>query len=387
MAAPVPPTRHSSRRPSPAVLKRRRILAAVIALLAVGLVVVLVVTVVHALSGPGATADPKPQASGGATPAPTPESPVEALLATTDDPNACAVSFEGDGIAIDPMLQTQGVLYTGLPIPAREGLVFAGWYATAEDAAAYTPTARVNGSELAACTDRRLTLHGSWMTPEQNAEAATEVPILMYHQFTTRPEGEDNALRGNYAYIGDFEAHMAYIAEQQFYLPTWDELNAFIDGTVYLPPKSVIITDDDADQTWLDLAVPVVTQHQLLTTSFVITEYRTEGSPSPYVIQRSHTHDMHEAGDNGEGRMVNWSADQIAADLEQSAAILGAKEVVAYPFGHYNDTTKQGVAQAGFLLGRTIEWGYVTPGTDKFALPVIRINYGDTLESLISDIG
>ena len=29
-----------------------------------------------------------------------------------------------------PMLQTQGALYAGLPIPGRDGLVFAGWYAT-----------------------------------------------------------------------------------------------------------------------------------------------------------------------------------------------------------------------------------------------------------------
>src|SRR5690606_30148853 len=110
----------------------------------------------------------------------------------------------------------------------------------------------------------QITLHGSWMTPDQNAATGAEIPILMYHQFTTRPEGEDNWLRGNYAYIGDFEAQMAYIAEQQFYLPTWLELNAFIDGQLYLPQHSVIITDDDADQTWFDLAVPVVTKYQLL---------------------------------------------------------------------------------------------------------------------------
>ena len=34
----------------------------------------------------------------------------------------------------------------------------------------------------------------------------------MYHQFTTKPEGEDGWLRGNYAYIGDFDAHMNHIA-------------------------------------------------------------------------------------------------------------------------------------------------------------------------------
>ncbi len=332
-----------------------------------------------------AAAGPSPSASASPTPSPTPLTPAEALLATTTNPKACAVSFQIDGAAVDPQLQTQGTLYAGLPIPSRTGAAFGGWYASAADAVALAPAARINGSQLVTCTDRRITLHGAWATPKQ--ASATRVPILMYHQFTTKPEGEKGWLRGNFAYIGDFTAQMAYIAAQRFYLPTWDELNAFIDGRLYLPPRSLVITDDDADHTWLELAVPVITEHKLLTTSFVITKYRHEGSPSPYVLQRSHTDDMHEAGANGKGRMVNWTADQIAADLERSAAILGAKEVVAYPFGHFDKTAEEGVRKAGFTLARTIEWGYVRQGTDKLALPVIRINYGDTVERLKREIG
>ncbi len=96
---------------------------------------------------------------------------------------------------------------------------------------------------------------------------------------------------------------------------------------------------------------------------------------------------MHKAGANGKGEMVNLSADQIAADLETSAGILGAKEVIAYPYGHYDDTAKRGVAQAGFEMARTIEPGYVTIGTDKLALPVQRINYGMGANALKSMIG
>ncbi|MGP3533343.1 polysaccharide deacetylase family protein [Microbacterium sp. RD1] len=360
-------------------------------------VAVAVVVVVAALAGGAAafllmrpagaevastpTPDPSP------TPTPTPLTPAEALLATTTDVNACVVSFSGDGIALDPLLQTQGALYAALPIPRQDGRVFAGWYASAADAAAFAIPARVNGAELVACTDREITLYGSWKTPEENAAENTGVPILMYHQFTTKPEGESGWLRGNYAYLGDFDAHMAHIADTGFYLPTWDELSAFIDGALFLPQHSVIITDDDADPTWLELAAPVVNARGLLTTSFVITAFRSAPTPNPYVLQRSHTHDMHRAGANGDGRMVNDSADVIAADLEQSAQILGAKEVVAYPFGHYNDTAKQGVVQAGFEMARTIEQGYVRIGTDKLALPCIRINYGMGLDALVKLIG
>ena len=334
-----------------------------------------------------AEASASPSATRTPTPTPTPLTASEQLLATTTDPNACAVSFAGDAIADAPQLQTQGALYAGLPIPEREGAVFAGWYATPTDAAALAVAARVNGSEPVACPDRELTLYGSWTTPEANAAENARIPIMMYHQFTTRPEGEDGWLRGNYAYIGDFDAHMNHIATGGFYLPTWDELAAFIDGRLFLPNHSVIVTDDDADQTWFDLAAPVVEKYHVLTTSFMITAYRQDPPPNVYVLRRSHTHDMHQAGDNGKGRMVNWTADQIAADLETSAAVLGVKEVIAYPYGHYNDTAKQGVTQAGFEMARTIEPGYVSIGTDKLALPVARINYGMGLDAVVSLIG
>jgi len=384
-------SRNSARthRVSARVRRRRRLVTFIAAAVLVAAVVTTVWVFAATRGGEDAAAGPDASPSTNATPSaePTPQTPSEQLLATTDDPNACAVSFAGDGVADAPMLQTQGVLYAGLPIPGREGSVFAGWYATPEDAAAFTVPGRINGSELVACTDRQITLFGSWKTPEENAAEDAQIPIMMYHQFTTRPEGEDGWLRGNYAYIGDFDAHMNHIATGGFYLPTWDELSAFIDGRLFLPNHSVIITDDDADQTWFDLAAPVVDKYKLLSTSFMITAYRQDAAPNPYVLRRSHTHDMHQAGANGDGRMVNWTAGEIAADLETSATVLGVKEVVAYPFGHYNDTTKAGVAQAGYEMGRTIEPGYVSIGTDKLALPVVRVNYGMGLDAIIGLIG
>jgi hypothetical protein len=321
------------------------------------------------------------------TPTPTPLTAAEQLLATTADPLACAVSFAGDGIAIDPQLQTQDQLYHALPIPSADGRVFAGWFPDAASASAPTIAARVNGADLVTCTARERTLYAAWTTPEANAAEDAGIPILMYHQFTRKPEGEDTWLKGNYAYIGDFDAHMAHIQEGGFYLPTWDELSAFIDGKLFLPKHSVVITDDDADSTWLELAAPIVDARHLLTTSFVITSARTESTPNRFVLQRSHTHDMHRAGANGKGRMVNDDPATIAADLEESARILGAKEVVAYPFGHYDDRTKEGVRQAGFELGRSIEPGYVRVGTDKLALPVVRVDYGMSVDALRAKIG
>ncbi|MEU4017278.1 polysaccharide deacetylase family protein [Microbacterium sp. NPDC028030] len=332
-------------------------------------------------------AQPEPIPKAGTAALARPLTPAQQLVADADDPRACAVTFVGDGAPTAPVLQWQEALYQGLPIPQLEGRVFAGWYASAADAGAFAVDGRVNGADLVICDDQQVELFAAWKTPEENAADGVRVPILMYHQFTADPDGEQGWLRGNYAYIGDFDAQMTHIATTGFYLPTWDELSAFIDGRLSLPARSVIITDDDADQTWFDLAVPVVDEHRLLATSFMVTAYRSDPAPSIYVLRRSHTHDMHQAGDNGKGRMVNWTAEQIAADLSVSGDTLGVREVIAYPFGHYDDRAKQGVAAAGFELARTIEPGYVTVGTDKLALPVVRIDYGMGLDELVSRIG
>ncbi|QIG38793.1 polysaccharide deacetylase family protein [Microbacterium sp. 4R-513] len=376
------------RRPSKRV-RRRRFLAVLIAILVVigGTAAAITAIALTRTTDASAAPSPTPTATPVPTPTPTPLTPSEQLLASTQDPNACAVSFEGDGISDAPQLQTQGALYSALPIPSRDGSVFAGWYATPADAASFNIPARINGSELVACTQQQITLYGSWKTPEENAAENARIPIMMYHQFTANPAGESGWLRGNYAYIGDFDAHMNHIATGGFYLPTWDELSAFIDARLWLPNHSVIITDDDADQSWFDLAAPVVDRYKLLATSFMITAYRQDPPPNPYVLRRSHTHDMHKAGANGEGEMVNLTAEQIAADMETSAQVLGVKEVMAYPYGHYNETSKEGLRLAGFEMARTIEPGYVTIGTDKLALPVQRINYGMGVDAVARLIG
>ena len=280
-----------------------------------------------------------------------------------------------------------GHALSGLPIPTRDGFVFAGWYATPADAASFAIPGRVNGSELVACTEQEITLHGSWKTPNENAAENARIPILMYHQFTAKPEGEDNWLRGNYAYIGDFDAHMNHIATTGFYLPTWDELGAFIDGRLFLPNHSVIVTDDDADQTWFDLAAPVVDKYKVLTTSFMITAYRQDLPPNAYVLRRSHTHDMHRAGANGDGRIVNLTVPEIGADMEASDRCSGSRRSWPTHSGITARPPKEGLRQAGWEMARTIEPGYVTIGTDKLAMPTVRINYGMGLDALVRLIG
>lgn len=362
----------------------RRIVA-----LVVGLPVATILTVAAVLAAGASALGPADREPAlvvaSASPTPTPGGSL--LASELRGTRSCFVSLQADGVAPAAARQWDGALYRDLPIPRRAGEVFAGWYATPAAAAAHEATARVNGSKPVACGRAEQTLYGAWMTPAAAAASGTRVPILMYHQFTTKPGGESGWLRLNYSYVGAFADQMDYLSAQRFYLPTWDELDAFIDGALYLPPKSVIVTDDDADPTWETLGVPVVTKARVLTTSFVITAYRHAPSPSVYVLQRSHTDDMHTAGANGKGRMVNFTVPQIVADLRRSIGVLGVAQVLAYPFGQYDANAEQGLRETGFDMAVTTQYGYVRSGADKLALPRVRVSYGMTIAQFAAAVG
>mgnify|MGYP002738832087 CR=1 FL=1 len=300
----------------------------------------------------------------------------------------CTAIFEGPGSPVSPVELHEGELHPDLPIPKRSGYVFAGWYESPEAAQTLDVSQRVNMARMVDCqTPRKLT--SGWVTPEENLAEATEVPILMYHYVTTYPGQAQEKERPNlYVEPEDLEEQVAYIRDTGFYLPSWKELSAFIDGELYLPQRSVVITADDGHKTWWEIAVPILEEHEVMSTAFLVTSRDVGPQGFPYVLRRSHTSSLHST-DGGEGpRMLRWSEQEIKGDLETSAAELGGlAEVLAYPYGQTNDTAKAAAAAAGYEMGRLAAEGYVRIGTEKFSLPMIQVRNGESAQELAERIG
>lgn len=218
------------------------------------------------------------------------------------------------------------------------------------------------------------------------SELENGLPVLMYHFFydNNKYYKQDN----NWLKIEDFEEQLKYMVENDFYFPTWDEVSNYIDGKIKLPSKSVVLTVDDGDASFFDLAVPLLQKYKVPATTFVITDWYgwRYDSSMKYVIWESHSDKMHEAGSNGKGRMVNWTYDQIANDLKESSKILGGANVFCYPFGHYNDTAIKALKDSNYILAFTIEGGRVTKTSDKYKLPRVRVTDGNSLNYFIKSI-
>lgn len=210
------------------------------------------------------------------------------------------------------------------------------------------------------------------------------LPVLMYHFFYNKKAGEKGA-DDNWMEISDFEAQMKYLSDNNFYFPSWTEVEYYIDGKITLPEKSVVITIDDGDETFIKLAIPIIEKYNVKATSFVVTSWNGNWLPKQYSSSKldfqSHSHDMHRAGANGNGRFVNLSYNEAIKDVTTSKNIIGNCKVFCYPFGHYNDNAKKVLKDSGYKLAFTTQSGRVYKGANKFELPRIRMSKGMSLNS------
>ena len=210
----------------------------------------------------------------------------------------------------------------------------------------------------------------------QSGKALSEdgLPVLMYHFFydKSKETGKD----GNWIDISDFEEQMKYLSENDFYFPTWEQVENYIDGKQELPEKSVVITVDDGDPSFFELAVPIIQKYKILTTSFVITYWygNRANDKQDYVSYQSHSYDMHKAGSNGKGVMLSWDYDKIKDDVLLSRDVLGGADIFCYPFGQYNDLDIKVLKENGYKLAFTTKSGRVKKGSSKYELPRVRIS-------------
>lgn len=206
------------------------------------------------------------------------------------------------------------------------------------------------------------------------------LPVLMYHFFydKNKTTGQDN----NWLEISDFEEQIKYLSDNNFYFPSWEEVEKYIDGKINLPQKSIVLTVDDGDDSFFELAVPILQKYNVDATSFVITSwygYRAN-EKQKNVSYQSHSDCMHEGATNGKGVMLSWPIGKIVEDLNTSNKTLGGNATVfCYPFGQYNDVAILALKQAGFKLAFTTQGGRVYKGSDKYKLPRVRISKTTTI--------
>ena len=222
------------------------------------------------------------------------------------------------------------------------------------------------------------------ITPNTEYETSG-LPICMFH-YVYDENDIPAKVNGNYISKEDLAEELAFLKEEKFYFPTWNEVRDYVDGKLLLPDKSIVLTFDDGAYSFLDNGIPVLEQYRTPATSFMITSKKGRKKvrkyQSRYVTYQSHSHDMHKSGGKvGHGGIFTAITPEAGlADLKKSIRIVGSSDAFAYPFGDINENARAIVERAGFLCAVTTQPGRAKPGDDPLLLPRQRMARNQSLE-------
>lgn len=228
-------------------------------------------------------------------------------------------------------------------------------------------------------------------TATEEKHKTNGLAICMYH-YVYDKDAPPEKLNANYIEVDALEEELRYLVENDYFFPTWEEVRRYVDGTLLLPEKSVVLTFDDGSRNFLELGVPLFEKYKIPVTSFLITqnsgEEKVEEYESDYVTFQSHSHNMHrEGGFIGHGGIFTaLPYEEAIADLKKSTKICKNDDAFAYPYGDYTESCIEVVKDAGFLCAVTTEYGRVYPGDNPLLLPRMRMSHGQSLDAFISMI-
>lgn len=202
------------------------------------------------------------------------------------------------------------------------------------------------------------------------------IGVLNYHFFYDESKEEEKKDCNQIIClpISKLKEQLDYIKNNNYFTPTMNELEMYIDGKIQLP-KSVVITIDDG---WrAQEGLNIINDYKLNATIFVITgSYDANSFKKEYIEVHSHSEKLHEAGvcSTGQGGGIQCLDEEIILnDLKTSSSKLNGSTVFCYPFYEYNNYAISMLKKAGYTMAFAGEesdsYNMTTTKTNKYKIP------------------
>jgi peptidoglycan/xylan/chitin deacetylase (PgdA/CDA1 family) len=225
------------------------------------------------------------------------------------------------------------------------------------------------------------------------------VPILVYHRFG--PKVADSMT----VTVSLFESHLKYLRENDYQIiPLRRLVDHIATGTPALPGRAVVITADDGHRSVYSHLLPIVRQYRFPVTLFI---YPSVISKADYALtwqqlvalkdtglfdMQSHSY-WHPNFKQEKRRLRPGEYDQfVRMQLVKSKQVLDTKlggkvDLLAWPFGIFDDELVGKATEAGYVAGFTLEGHHVTPRDPVMALPRYLITQSVDLRGFANVVG
>ena len=211
------------------------------------------------------------------------------------------------------------------------------------------------------------------------------IPVLNYHQVE---EKDGNPLT---LWPDQFEAQMAYLAEEGYTPITIDEMMDALENGAPLPEKPVIITFDDGYADNYEYAYPILKKYGFKATIFLIYDFT---NTYPNYLTWDQINEMKESGlihfESHTMTHANLaeltSVDELRHEIADSHDLLSQKlgydmHYIAYPGGRVNAEIEEITRAAGYRGGFTVHYGLSTPEEGRYQMDRIPI-FGANMHTL-----
>lgn len=226
------------------------------------------------------------------------------------------------------------------------------------------------------------------------AQPSRGVPILMYHYIRVNPIPSDVAGYNLSVTPSDFAAQMDFLARHGFTAVTMSQVRDYVRNGAPLPPRPVALTFDDGYADAYEVARPILEQHRLTATFYVVTGFLD----TPRYMSWDQVISLDRQGMEIGAHTVHhpslpslavtqrrFEIDSVRTDLERHLghAVLN----FCYPGGELNAAVETTVSQSGYLSATTTRSGWAQPGDDPLRLPRLRVWGGESLREFATILG
>lgn len=224
----------------------------------------------------------------------------------------------------------------------------------------------------------------------QKAEAATAVPILMYHYIRDYSNPKDTTGEGLSVSPAVFDQEMGWLASKGYTPISLDTMYAIFAHKAQASAKPIVITFDDG---YIDLyvnAYPILKKYGFHAVSFVITGFVGQ----PAFLSWNNISEMQSSGVfTFESHTVNHaylpgvSYSAALKELQNSKSMLQSHtgytvNFIAYPFGASNGAVWNAARKSGYLGG--IGTWYGKAYYSSMNMPRVRISGNISLAAFVA---